>query len=107
MEHFIIVPDGSIQEVPAALIQGTGVLTILLTQNSVRLFLIGAIAVNQSDPQLFGRIGSHLLLELLIVELGHRHRGNGKNRIESTDPLLLLDLIHCTVFTRGHLCNIG
>ena len=50
MEHFIVVPDGSIQEVPAALIQGTGVLAVLLVQNSVRLFLIGTKVISPTIP---------------------------------------------------------
>ena len=49
----LAVAEGVSQEVPAALIQAAGVLAVLLVQNAVRLFLVGAIAVDHRHPQFF------------------------------------------------------
>lgn len=107
MEHLVVVPDGRIQKVPAVLFQGAGVLTVLLVQDAVRFLLVGPIAVDRRHPQLLCGVGGHLLFELLIVELGHVHRGHSENGVESAEALLLLDLLHRTVFAGGYIRNVG
>ena len=107
VEHLVVVPDGGIQKVPAALIQGAGVLTVLLVQDAVRFLLVGSVAIDRCYPQLLCGVGGHLLFELLVIELGHGHRGHGENGVEATDPLLLLNFLHCTVFPGGHFRNVG
>lgn len=47
VEHLIVVPDGCVQKVPAALVQGAGVLAVLLVQDAVRFLLVGSVAVNR------------------------------------------------------------
>ena len=71
VEHLIVVPDCSVKEITAALVQGAGVLTVLLVQDAVCFLLVGSIAVNQAYSQRFCRIRGHLLFELLIIELSH------------------------------------
>ena len=50
VEHLIVVPDGCVHKVPAALVQGAGVLAVLLVQDAVRFLLVGPVAVNRGYP---------------------------------------------------------
>ena len=106
MEHLVVVLNGGIQKIPAALVKVGGIFRIFLIQNPVCFRFIGSIAVNGSNAQPLGRVCRHLLFELLIIQLCHRHRCHAENRIKTADALFLLDFIHRTTLGRGHLCHI-
>ena len=106
-EHLVVVPDGSVQKIPAGLVQAGSVLAVFLVQDAVRLALVGAVAVNEGHPQLFGGVGGHLLLEFLVVPLGQVHRSHRKNRVEPAEPPGVLDLLHGVLFAAGHLGDVG
>lgn len=108
VEHLVVVLNGLLQKISAALVQGAGVLRILLPQHPLVLqVLVGPIAVNQGHPQPLGRVRLHLALELLVVELGHGHRGHREDGVEAAEPLPGLDLLNGAAFAGGHLGNVG
>ena len=107
MEHLVIIPDRTIQEVAAGLVQSTGILTVFFIQKiSVRLCFISSMAVNGSDPQHLCRIRSHLLPELLIVEPCHLNRSYTEDGVEAADTLLLFHFFYRAVFLRGNILDI-
>ena len=106
MEHLVVILNGGIQKIPTALVKVRGVLRVFLVQNPVCFRFIGSIAVNGGNAQPLGRVCRHLLFELLIIQLCHRHRSHAENRIKSADALFLLDFLHRTTLGRGHLCHI-
>ena len=106
MEHLVVVLNGGIQKIPAALVEIGGIFRVFLIQNPVCFGFIGSIAVNGSNAQPLGWVCRHLFFELLIIQLCHRHRSHAENRVEAADTLLLLDFLHCTTLGRGHLCHI-
>ena len=107
VEHLVVVPDGGVQKIPAVLIQGAGVLAVLFVQDAVRFLLVGPVAVDRRHPQFLCGVGCHLLFELLVVELGHVHRGHREDGVEAAEALFLLDLIHRAIFAGGHLRDVG
>ena len=107
MEHLVVVLNGGIQKIPAALVEVGGIFRVFLVQNAIRFRFIGSIAVNGSNAQLLGRVCRHLFFELLIIQLCHRHRCHAENRIKTADALFLLDFLHCTTLGRGHFCHVG
>ena len=106
MEHLVVVLNGGIQKIPAALVEVGGIFRVFLVQNAIRFRFIGSIAVNGSNAQPLGWVCRHLFFELLIIQLCHRHRSHAENRIKTADTLLLLDFLHRTTLGRGHLCHI-
>ena len=106
MEHLVVVLNGCVQKIPAALVEVRGVFRIFLVQNPVCFGFVGSIAVNGSNAQSLGRICRHLLFKFLIIQLCHRHRSHAENRIKTTDALFLLDFFHRTTLGGGHLCHI-
>ena len=106
-EHLVVVTDGGVQKIPAGLVQAGGILAVFLVQDAVRLALVGAVAVNEGHPQLFGGVGGHLLLEFLVVPLGQVHRSHRKNRVEPAEPPGVIDLLHGILFAAGHLGDVG
>ena len=106
MEHLVVVLNGCVQKIPAALVEVRGVFRIFLVQNPVCFGFVGSIAVNGGNAQPLGRICRHLLLEFLIIQLRHRHRSHAENRIKAADTLLLLDFLHRTTLGRGNLRHI-
>ena len=106
MEHLIVILNGGIQKIPAALVKVGGIFRVFLVQNAIRFRFVGSIAVNGSNVQPLGRICRHLLFELLIIQLCHRHRCHAENRIKTADALFLLNFLHRTTLGRGHLCHI-
>lgn len=107
VEHLVVVPDGSVQKIPAALIQTGGVLAVFLVQYAVCFALVGAVAVNDGHPQLFGGVCGHLLLEFLVIPLGQVHRSHRKNRVEPAETLGLLDFRHGVLLAVGHFGDVG
>ena len=106
MEHLVVVLNSGIQKIPAALVKIGGIFRIFLVQNPVSFGFVRSIAVNGGNAQPLGRVCRHLLFELLIIQLCHRHRSHAENRIKTADALFLLDFIHRTTLGRGHLCHI-
>ena len=106
VEHLVVVLNGGIQKIPAALVKVGGIFRVFLVQNAIRFRFIGSIAVNGSNAQPLGWVCRHLFFELLIIQLCHRHRCHAENRIKTADALFLLDFLHCTTLGRGHLCHI-
>ena len=106
VEHLVVILNGCVQEIPAALVEVGGIFRVFLVQNAIRFRFIGSIAVNGSNAQPLGWVCRHLFFELLIIQLCHRHRCHAENRVEAADTLLLLDFIHRTTLGRGHLCHI-
>ena len=106
MEHLVVILNGGIQKIPAALVEVGGIFRVFLVQNAIRFRFIGSIAVNGSNAQPLGWVCRHLFFELLIIQLCHRHRCHAENRIKTADALFLLDFIHRTTLGRGHLCHI-
>ena len=106
-EHLVVVPDGSVQKIPAALIQAGGVRAVFLVQDAVCFALVGAVAVNDGHSQLFGGVCGHLLLEFLVVPLGQVHRSHRKNRVEPAEALGLLDFRHGVLLAAGHFGDVG
>lgn len=96
LEHLVIIADRHIEEISRGLVERGGILRILLPQQAVLfgLLLIGGIAVDRGYPQRLCGICRHLALELLIIELCHRHGCHAEYGIEAADALLLLDLLH-------------
>ena len=72
-EHGIVVSYGLFQKVPVCLGKGGSIFRIFLIQNTICFFLVSSIAINNSYTQLLGMVGSHLLPELIIIHLCHRH----------------------------------
>ena len=106
VEHLVVILNGCVQKIPAALVEVGGIFRVFLVQNAIRFRFIGSIAVNGSNAQPLGRVCRHLLFELLIIQLCHRHRCHAENRIEAADALFLLNFLHRTTLGRGHLCHI-
>ena len=106
VEHLVVILNGGIQKIPAALVKVGGIFRVFLVQNPVCFRFIGSIAVNGSNAQPLGWVCRHLFFELLIIQLCHRHRSHAENRIKSADALFLLDFLHRTTLGRGHLCHI-
>ena len=106
MEHLIVILNGCVQKIPAALVEVRGVFRVFLVQNPVCFGFVGSIAVNGGNAQPLGRVCRHLLLEFLIIQLRHRHRSHAENRIKAADTLLLLDFLHRTTLGRGNLRHI-
>ena len=106
VEHLVVVLNGGIQKIPAALVEVGGIFRVFLVQNAIRFRFIGSIAVNGSNAQPLGWVCRHLFFELLIIQLCHRHRSHAENRIKTADALFLLDFLHRTTLGRGHLCHI-
>ena len=106
MEHLVVILNGGIQKIPAALVKVGGIFRVFLVQNAIRFRFVGSIAVNGGNAQPLGWVCCHLLFELLIIQLCHRHRSHAENRIKAADTLLLLDFLHCTTLGRGNLRHI-
>ena len=106
VEHLVVILNGCVQKIPAALVEVGGIFRVFLIQNPVCFRFIGSIAVNGGNAQPLGRVCRHLLFELLIIQLCHRHRSHAENRIKTADALFLLDFLHRTTLGRGHLCHI-
>ena len=106
MEHLVVILNGGVQKIPAALVKIGGIFRVFLIQNPVCFGFVGSIAVNGSNAQPLGRVCRHLFFELLIIQLCHRHRSHAENRIKTADALFLLDFLHRTTLGRGHLCHI-
>ena len=106
MEHLVVILNGGIQKIPAALVKVGGIFRVFLVQNPVCFCFIGSIAVNGSNAQPLGWVCRHLFFELLIIQLCHRHRCHAENRIKTADALFLLNFLHRTTLGRGHLCHI-
>ena len=106
MEHLVVVLNGGIQKIPAALVEVGGIFRVFLVQNAIRFRFIGSIAVNGGNAQPLSRVCRHLFFELLIIQLCHRHRSHAENRIKTADALFLLDFLNRTTLGRGHLCHI-
>lgn len=108
MEQFVIVTDGTFEKIAAARVKRGGVLRIFLVQKvAVGVGFVGGIAENGGNAQLFGRVGGHLPLEFVVIELCHRHGRNRKHGVEARKPLLLLDLLNSPARGGRHLGNIG
>ena len=106
VEHLVVILNGCVQEIPAALVEVGGIFRVFLVQNAIRFRFVGSIAVNGSNAQPLGWVCRHLFFELLIIQLCHRHRCHAENRIKTADALFLLDFLHRTTLGRGHLCHI-
>ena len=106
VEHLVVILNGGIQKIPAALVKVGGIFRVFLVQNAIRFRFVGSIAVNGSNAQPLGWVCRHLFFELLIIQLCHRHRCHAENRIKPADALFLLDFLHRTTLGRGHLCHI-
>ena len=48
----------------------------------------------------------HLPLELVVIELCHRHGSHGKDGIKAADSLLVFDFLNGTVFGGSDVRNI-
>ena len=107
MEHLVIVPDSLLQKIPRGLIECRSILGILLVKNTVRLLLIRSIAEYCRNTQLFRWVCRHLLFEFLIVQFRHWNAGNRKDRVETAEALLVLDLRHLVPLSRCNFRNIG
>ena len=49
MEHLVVILNGGIQKIPAALVEIGGIFRVFLIQNPVCFGFIGSIAVNGSN----------------------------------------------------------
>ena len=67
MEHLVVVLNGGIQKIPAALVKVGGIFRVFLIQNPVCFGFVGSIAVNGSNAQPLGWVCRHLFFELLII----------------------------------------
>ena len=106
-EHLVVVTDGRIQEITGIPIKCRGVLRVLLVEDSVRFFLVCAIAVNDRYLKPALRMLCHLTLKLGIIQLGSIDTGHGKNGIKPADTLLLFDLIDLLPAACGsHFANV-
>ena len=106
VEHLVVILNGCVQKIPAALVKVGGIFRVFLVQNAIRFRFVGSIAVNGGNAQPLGRVCRHLLFELLIIQLCHRHRSHAENRIKTADALFLLDFLHRTTLGRGNLRHI-
>ena len=106
VEHLVVILNGCVQKIPAALVKVGGIFRVFLVQNAIRFRFIGSIAVNGSNAQPLGWVCRHLLFKFLIIQLCHRHRSHAENRIKAADALFLLNFLHRTTLGRGHLCHI-
>ena len=106
VEQLVVIVDSAFEKIARALVEPGGALRVFLVEHPLGFFLVGGVAENRGNAQLFGRAFRHLPLELVVIELCHRHGSHGKDGIKAADSLLVFDFLNGAVFGGSDVCNI-
>ena len=108
MEHGIVIPNGFIQKIAAALIQTIGIFGIFFAQYTVGFHsFIGGVTENRRDAELFRWIGCHLTLEFIVIQTRHRNGCDGKDGVKAAQPLRLLHLLDLAARGGSNVADVG
>ncbi len=93
VEHFIVVVNGALEKIPAALVEAVRVLGVFFAEKPAADFLVRGVAVDHGDAQLLRGIRGHLTFKFAVVKLGRVDRGYSENRVEPREPHRRLDFV--------------